>query len=163
MILHRSVVFRCARQAHSTLPKTLKTILALPHVFYQYRNMNLFPFRSRRLTKDLRIDLLLAKDGLVVCLSRCVNCKAEHHWYRNINLFPFRQVQLRTALGSTNPWLTNIAKEPGPFQRTGFSPVFTATPTKIHIHTQSIGSHDPTSTQTRHPSTKSPFNTLKYR
>lgn len=62
MILHRSVVFRCARQAHSTLPKTLKTILALPHVFYQYRNMNLFPFRSRRLTKDLRIDLLLAKD-----------------------------------------------------------------------------------------------------
>ena len=33
--------------------------------------------------------------------------------YRNINLLPFRpKWTLPMALGPTNPWLTNIAKEP---------------------------------------------------
>lgn len=29
-----------------------------------------------------------------------------------LTCFPFDQLELPLALGSTNPWLTNIAKEP---------------------------------------------------
>jgi hypothetical protein len=31
--------------------------------------------------------------------------------YRNINLFPIRQLQLRVALGPTNPRLMDIVEE----------------------------------------------------
>ena len=36
--------------------------------------------------------------------------------------FPFDHLKLRMALGSTNPRLTNVAEEPEPLRRWGFSP-----------------------------------------
>ena len=75
---------------------------------------------------------------------------------RNINLLPFRVPRLREHLGPTNPRLTNIAEEPWPFRRSGFSPLFAATPPRIHVRTRSTGPHGPTSTRARRPSTRSP-------
>ena len=83
--------------------------------------------------------------------------------YWNINQFPFRQFQLRIALGSTNPWLTNIAKEPLPLRRYGFSPYFAATLTRILVGTRSTGLHSPASAHAPRPLTKSHYCVLKYR
>ena len=82
---------------------------------------------------------------------------------RNINLLPFRVPRLREHLGPTNPRLTSIAEEPWPFRRSGFSPLFAATPPRIHVRTRSTGPHGPTSTRARRPSTRSPRGAPRYR
>jgi hypothetical protein len=66
---------------------------------------------------------------------------------QNINCVSFRECRLRTRLGSTNPRRMNVAVEPWPLRRTGFSPVFAATPPRIFDGTRSIGTHAPTSTR----------------
>ncbi len=89
-------------------------------------------------------------------------CSAEiWHWCRNINLLPFRCSRLRNTLGSTNPRLTNIAEEPWPLRRNGFSPFFAATPTRILIRTRSTRPHGLASTHARHLLTRSPFGALQ--
>ena len=77
--------------------------------------------------------------------------------FRNINLIPFRQLRLRVALGSTNPWLTNIAKEPLPLRRHGFSPCYAATHSMILVGTRSIGPHGPTSAHAPRPAIRLHF------
>ena len=66
---------------------------------------------------------------------------------QNINCVSFREFRLRTRLGSTNPRRMIVAVEPWPLRRTGFSPVFAATPPRIFDGTRSIGAHAPTSTR----------------
>jgi hypothetical protein len=66
---------------------------------------------------------------------------------RNINRVSIRECRLRTHLGSTNPRRINVVVEPWPLRRTGFSPVFAATPPRIFDGTRSIGTHAPTSTR----------------
>ena len=80
-----------------------------------------------------------------------------------LTCFPLRRLRLRDVLGSTNPWLTNIAKEPLPLRRNGFSPFFAATLTRILVRTRSIGPHGPTSAHARRPPTKLHCCILKYR
>lgn len=83
--------------------------------------------------------------------------------YRNINLFPIPRLRLRARLRSTNPWLTNIAKEPLPLRRHGFSPCYAATHSMILVGTRSTGPHGPASAQAPRPATKSHFCVPKYR
>jgi hypothetical protein len=64
---------------------------------------------------------------------------------RNIDRVSFREFRLRTHLGSTNPRRMIVAVEPWPLRRTGFSPVFAATPPRIFDGTRSIGTYAPTS------------------
>src|SRR5579864_8458439 len=66
---------------------------------------------------------------------------------RNIDRVSFREFRLRTHLGSTNPRRMIVAVEPWPLRRTGFSPVFAATPPRIFDGTRSIGAYAPTSTR----------------
>jgi hypothetical protein len=66
---------------------------------------------------------------------------------RNINRVSIREFRLRTHLGSTNPRRINVVVEPWPLRRTGFSPVFAATPPRIFDGTRSIGTYAPTSTR----------------
>jgi hypothetical protein len=66
---------------------------------------------------------------------------------QNINCVSFREFRLRTHLGSTNPRRMIVVVEPWPLRRTGFSPVFAATPPRIFDGTRSIGAHAPTSTR----------------
>ena len=75
---------------------------------------------------------------------------------QNINCVSVRECRLRTRLGSTNPRRMNVAVEPWPLRRTGFSPVFAATPPRIFVGTRSIGAHAPTSTRTPRLLTRSP-------
>jgi hypothetical protein len=77
-------------------------------------------------------------------------------WSRNINRVSFREFRLRTHLGSTNPRRMIVAVEPWPLRRTGFSPVFAATPPRIFDGTRSIGAHAPTSTRAPRLLTRSP-------
>ncbi len=80
-----------------------------------------------------------------------------------LTCLPFRRPRLRDALGSTNPRLTNSVEEPWPLRRSGFSPLFAATPTRIIIRTRSIRPHGRTSARARRPPTRSPFGAPKYR
>ncbi len=66
---------------------------------------------------------------------------------QNINCISIREFRLRTRLGSTNPRRMIVVVEPWPLRRTGFSPVFAATPPRIFDGTRSIGAHAPTSTR----------------
>jgi hypothetical protein len=75
---------------------------------------------------------------------------------QNINCVSIRECRLRTRLGSTNPRRMNVAVEPWPLRRTGFSPVFAATPPRIFDGTRSIGTHAPTSTRAPRLLTRSP-------
>ena len=84
-------------------------------------------------------------------------------WCRNINLLPFRRFRLRNALGSTNPRLMNIVEEPWPLRRSGFSPLFAATPARILIRTRSTRRHRRASVRARRPPTGLPFGTPRYR
>ena len=123
---------------------------------------------------QLRLRLLLAITALqrllrshrataLLGLSRCVRCWTKTTWCRNIDLLPFRVLRLREPLGPTNPRLTNIAEEPLPFRRKGFSPFFAVTPTRIRIRTRSMGPYSPTSTHARRLPTRSPFGAPEYR
>ena len=47
--------------------------------------------------------------------------------------FPFDGDQLGTILGPTDPWLTNMAMEPLPFRRSGFSPDYATTTARILV------------------------------
>ena len=80
-----------------------------------------------------------------------------------LTCLPFRRSRLRNALGSTNPRLTNSVEEPLPLRRSGFSPLFAATPTRILIRTRSIRPHGRTSARARRLPTRLPLGTLKYR
>ena len=84
-------------------------------------------------------------------------------WCRNIDLLPFRHSRLRNDLGSTNPRLMNIVEEPWPLRRSGFPPLFAATPTMILIRTRSTRCHHRTSARARRPTTESPFGVPRYR
>ena len=75
---------------------------------------------------------------------------------QNINCVSIRECRLRTHLGSTNPRRMIVAVEPWPLRRTGFSPVFAATPPRIFDGTRSIGTHAPTSTRAPRLLTRSP-------
>jgi hypothetical protein len=75
---------------------------------------------------------------------------------QNINCVSVRECRLRTRLGSTNPRRMIVAVEPWPLRRTGFSPVFAATPPRIFDGTRSIGAHAPTSTRAPRLLTRSP-------
>ena len=83
--------------------------------------------------------------------------------FRNINLIPIPAFRLRTRLRSTNPWLTNIAKEPLPLRRHGFSPCYAATHSMILVGTRSTGPHGPASAQAPRPATKLHYCIPKYR
>lgn len=50
-----------------------------------------------------------------------------------LTCFPFGVLRLRYVLGPTDPRLTNIAEEPWPLRRSGFSPDFAATATRIFV------------------------------
>lgn len=76
---------------------------------------------------------------------------------QNINCVSFREFRLRTHLGSTNPRRMIVAVEPWPLRRTGFSPVFAATPPRIFNGIRSIGTHAPTSTRTPRLHTRLPL------
>ena len=55
-----------------------------------------------------------------------LRCRTYHGGRRILTPFPFGSVELRAALGPTNPPSTIVAEEPWPFRRHGFSPCFTA-------------------------------------
>ena len=75
--------------------------------------------------------------------------KAYHNSAGILTCFPFGQLVLDMPLGSTNPQLTNIAEEPWPLRRPGFSPGCAATKRGILVRTCSTGPHDPASTHAR--------------
>ena len=84
-------------------------------------------------------------------------------WCRNINLLPIRWLRLRDTLGPTNSRLMNVVEKPGPLRRSGFSPLFAATPTRILIWTRSTRLHSRASARARRPPTRSPLGAPRYR
>jgi hypothetical protein len=77
-------------------------------------------------------------------------------WRRNINLLPFRVLRLRAHLGPANPRLTIIVEETWPFRRSGFSPLFAVTHTRILVPTRSTRAHARASTRAGHHPTQCP-------
>ena len=67
--------------------------------------------------------------------------------------FPFPHDRLGVGLGSPNPWLTTVAKEPLPLRRHGFSPCFVATTARILVSGRSTGSQNPASALPQRSST----------
>lgn len=70
-----------------------------------------------------------------------------------LTTFPFSILLLGNGLGSTNPWLINIAKEPLPSQRQGFLPCLALTSTGILIPARSSLPYGKNSAQARRQST----------
>ena len=67
-----------------------------------------------------------------------------------LTCFPFPSLQLGDWLGSTNPWLNCIVKEPLPFQRRRFSLRSDPTTTRILNPIRSTPSHEEASALTGH-------------
>ena len=65
-----------------------------------------------------------------------------------LTFFPFPIFELRSRLGSTNPWLIIIVKEPLPFQRQCFSHCSDLTTTRIFITMRSTPSLEEISAHT---------------
>ncbi len=72
-----------------------------------------------------------------------------------LTCFPFGVLQLGYALGPANPRLTNIAVEPWPLRRSGFSPDSAATFARILVGAWSTGAHAPASAHAPRPPTYS--------
>ena len=77
--------------------------------------------------------------------------------------FPFGRVELRTPLGPANPRLTNIAEEPWPLRRSGFSPDYAATTARILVPAWSTRAHARASAHAGRPPTGSPRGAPGYR
>ena len=117
------------------------------------------PLTITVLRRVRRLDTLTG----VQRLSRSVCAGKETAGAGILTCFPVRRLRLRAALGSTNPWLTNIAKEPLPLRRRGFPPRFAATLSRILVGTRSTGPHGPASAHAPRPLTKSPRGVLQCR
>ena len=78
----------------------------------------------------------------------------------NINILPFHARQLRVRLGSPNPWLIDIAKEPLPFRQFRFSRNTDPTKARILISDHSIPSYEKTSARSERLSTKFSYENL---
>ena len=90
------------------------------------------------------VSLLLKGTGILTC-------------------FPFGVLRLRYVLGPTDPRLTNIAEEPWPLRRSGFSPDFAATATRIFVSTRSTPAHADASAHAERLPTRSPCGAPWYR
>ena len=103
-----------------------------------------------------RLDIATA----ILSLSRCVMCRSIVHGGAGIlTCFPFELLQLGQPLGPANPRLMNIAVEPWPLRRSGFSPDFAATFARILDGARSTGAYAPASAHTPRPPTCSFRNT----
>ena len=90
----------------------------------------------------------------LLSLSGCVMHRSIAHGGAGIlTCFPFELLQLGQPLGPANPRLMNIAVEPWPLRRSGFSPDFAATFARILVGARSTGAHAPASAHTPRPPT----------
>lgn len=124
----------------------------------------LLPFSDLNLFSSLKVsEDLFTLAGVSPCsLSRMcqeivLRCRVYQNGVGILTYFPFTSTGLPSSLGPPNPWLMNVAKEPVPFRRLGFSPRFDVTNTRIFISTQSTRPYGRASTRADRPSIESLF------
>ncbi len=101
-----------------------------------------------------RLDGATAPPGLPRGVGRRASrCRAYPRGTGILTCFPFGRSVLPPALGPTYPRLTNIAEEPWPLRRRGFSPRFAATTGGILVPDGSTGPHGPASEPPGRPPT----------
>ena len=86
-----------------------------------------------------------------------LRCREYPGGTRILTGFPFGGSLLGATLGPTNLWPTNVATEPWPFRRSGFSPDFAATTAGILVPAWSTRPHGRASTHAGRPPTGSPL------